>query len=58
MAASSLPPQAILCRNAGFSRQILAIPVPLPHECGVPGGLDAALSVNCSCGFGFDIGFI
>jgi hypothetical protein len=32
-----------LCPNAGFSRQILTIPVPLPHECGVPGGLDAAL---------------
>jgi len=31
------------CRNAGFSRQLLTIPVPLPHECGVPGGLDAAL---------------
>jgi AbrB family looped-hinge helix DNA binding protein len=30
-------------RNAGFSRQILTIPVPLPHECGVPGGPDAAL---------------
>jgi len=42
-AASSAPPQGILCRNAGFSRQILTIPVPLPHECGVPGGLDAAL---------------
>ena len=42
-AASSSPPQAILCRTAGFSRQILAIPVPLPHECGVPGGLNAAL---------------
>jgi hypothetical protein len=23
---------------------MLTIPVPLPHECGVPGGLDAALS--------------
>jgi hypothetical protein len=32
-----------LWRSAGFSRQILTIPVPLPHECGVPGGLDAAL---------------
>ena len=30
-------------RNTGFSRQILTIPVPLPHECGVPGELDAAL---------------
>jgi hypothetical protein len=36
----------------GKSRQLLTIPVPLPHECGVPlphecgvpGGLDAALA--------------
>ncbi|HXP61817.1 MAG TPA: hypothetical protein VN829_15085 [Dongiaceae bacterium] len=35
--------QAILSRSAGFSRQILTIPMPLPHECGVPGGLAAAL---------------
>jgi hypothetical protein len=43
-AASGSPAQAILCRNAGFSRQILTIPGPPPHECGAPGGLDAALS--------------
>jgi hypothetical protein len=42
-AASSSPPQVVLSRNAGFSRQILTIPVPLPHECGVPGGPDAAV---------------
>jgi hypothetical protein len=44
-AASSSLPQANLCRSAGFSRQILTIPVPLPHECGAPGGLDAALAL-------------
>jgi hypothetical protein len=33
-------------RNAGFSRQIFTIRVPLPHECGVPGELHAALATD------------